>query len=133
MSDINNVILIGNLVRDVELRYTNTGTAMSKMAIAVSEKRKTQDGLKEETSFIDITLWGKAAESLSQYLKKGKKIAVIGKLKQSRWEQDGQNRSKLEVFANNIQLLGGKSDNQQNNQQAQNNSQPQRFEDDIPF
>jgi len=117
-NDFNNVILIGRLTRDAELKYTATGTAVAKFGLAVNRKRKQGDEYIDEVSFIDITAWAKLAENLSQYLTKGKQIGVCGELRQDRWEKDGQNHSKVGVTANAIQLLGGKSDGGQLEQQA---------------
>lgn len=101
MSDINNVVLIGRLTRDAELAHAKSGTAISKFSIAVSDRKK-------DAHFFNITVWGKIAEALNQYLLKGKQVAINGELRQNRWEQDGQQRSRVEITANNIQLLGGK-------------------------
>ncbi|GHU11713.1 single-stranded DNA-binding protein [Spirochaetia bacterium] len=107
MADINHVVLVGRLTRDAELKYTANGQAVSKFSIAVNRSVKKGDQWESEPSFFDITLWGKRAESLNQYLVKGKQISVNGELRQDRWEQDGKNRSKVEVIASNINLLGG--------------------------
>lgn len=107
MSDVNHVILIGRLTRDAELKYTSGGSAVCKFALAVGKKYKKDDQYVEETSFFDVTLWGKLGESINQYLTKGKQVAVEGELKQDRWEQDGQARSKVSVTASNVMLLGG--------------------------
>jgi single-strand DNA-binding protein len=106
MSDVNNVTLIGRLVRDAELKYTANGKAVSKFSLAVNEKRKVGDRWEDTASFFEIVLWGQIAESLNQYLVKGKQIAVVGRLTQERWEQNGQNRSKIVITAETIQLLG---------------------------
>jgi single-strand DNA-binding protein len=92
MSDVNNVTLIGRLVRDAELRYTASGKPVSKFSLAVNEKRKVGDQWKDEADFFEIVLWGQLGESLNRYLAKGKQIAVVGRLTQERWEQDGYNR-----------------------------------------
>jgi single-strand DNA-binding protein len=113
MSDVNNVTLVGRLTRDADLKYTSNGKAVSKFSLAVNDKRKVGDDWKDEASFFEIVLWGQIAESINQYLSKGKQIAVVGRLTQERWEQDGQNRSKVTVTAANIQLLGGPSGNGQ--------------------
>ena len=107
MTDINRVFLVGRLTRDAELRYTTSATAVAKFSIAVNRSKKSGDQWEEEVSYFDIVLWGKIAEGLSKYLLKGKQVAVDGELRQSRWEQDGQNRSRIEIHASNIQLLGG--------------------------
>ncbi len=106
-NDINQVVLIGRLTRDAELKYTNSGTAVSHLGLAVNRRRKVGDNWTDEASFFDVVVWGRSAESLNQYLTKGKQIGVMGELRQNRWEQDGQNRSRVEIVANNIQLLGG--------------------------
>jgi single-strand DNA-binding protein len=107
MVDLNRVVLIGRLTRDAELKYTANGQAVCKFSIAVNRRKKNGDQWVDEPSFFDITLWGRQGESINQYLVKGKLIGVDGELRQDRWEQDGQNRSKVEIVANNIQLLGG--------------------------
>ena len=107
MTDINRVFLVGRLTRDAELRYTTSGgTPVAKFSIAVNRSKKSGDQWEEEVNYFEIVLWGKTAEALSKYLVKGKQIAIDGELRQSRWEQDGQNRSKIEIHASNIQLLG---------------------------
>lgn len=107
MADVNHVILIGRLTRDAELKYTAGGQAVCKFSLAVNRRRKNGDQWIEEANFFDVVLWGRAGEAINQYLVKGKQIAVEGELRQDRWEQDGQNRSKVEIMANNVQLLGG--------------------------
>ncbi len=109
MANLNHVVLIGRLTRDAELKYTNTGLAVSKLSIAVNRRKRSGDQWVDEANYFDITVWGKTAENLNQYLLKGKEIAVEGELRQDRWEQDGQTRSKVEIVATNIQLLGGGS------------------------
>jgi len=148
MADINHVVLVGRLTRDAELKYTAGGQAVCKFSIAVNRRKKNGDQWEDEANFFDIVLWGKQGESLQSYLLKGKMIGVDGELRQDRWQQDGQNRSKVEIIASYIQLLGGtggsssgQSGDRQNNQ---NNSQSQQdtssyqsrddgFTDDIPF
>ncbi len=107
MADVNHVTLIGRLTRDAELKYTAGGQAVCKFSLAVNRRRKNGDQWVEEANFFDIVLWGRSGEAINQYLVKGKQIAVEGELRQDRWEQDGQNRSKVEIMANNVQLLGG--------------------------
>ena len=107
MADINNVVLVGRLTRDAELKYTTGGQAVCKFSIAVNRRRKNGDQWEDEANFFDIVLWGRQGEALNQYLLKGKTVGVEGELRQDRWQQDGQNRSKVEIVANNIQLMGG--------------------------
>jgi single-strand DNA-binding protein len=106
MADINHVVLVGRLTRDAELKYTAGGQAVCKFSIAINRRRKSGDQWVDEANFFDIVLWGRQGESLNQYLVKGKQVGIDGELRQDRWEQDGQNRSKVEIVANNIQLLG---------------------------
>jgi single-strand DNA-binding protein len=109
MADINHVVLVGRLTRDAELKYTAGGQAVCKFSVAVKKKKKNGDQWEDEANYFDVVLWGRQGESLNQYLLKGKSVGVEGELRQDRWQQDGQNRSKVEIVANNIQLLGGPS------------------------
>ena len=132
MADVNHVILIGRCTRDAELKYTSGGMAVCKFAIAVNRRKKNGDQWVDEASFFDVVAWGKIGEALNQYLVKGKQVAVEGELHQNRWEQDGQSRSKVEINADNIQLLGGGTEPAPSRQEAPQN-QPGYFPDDIPF
>jgi len=107
MGDINHVVLVGRLTRDMELKYTNTGLPIGKLGIAINRRRKKDDAWVDEANFFNVTLMGKIAESLQPYLTKGKQVGIEGELHQSKWEQNGQARSSVEVFATNVQLLGG--------------------------
>jgi single-strand DNA-binding protein len=107
MADLNHVVLIGRLTRDAELKYTANGQAVCKFSIAVNRRRKSGDQWLDEANFFDVVLWGRQGEAINQYLVKGKLVGVEGELRQDRWEQEGQNRSKIEIVANNLQLLGG--------------------------
>lgn len=104
--DLNSVNLVARLTKDGELQYTNTGFAICKMSIAVNRRKKEGENWVDEASFFDVSLFGKRGESLNQYLTKGTQIALQGSLKQERWNQDGVNRSKVTIEADNIQLLG---------------------------
>jgi len=109
MASFNRVILMGNLTRDVELRYTPSGTPVTEIGLAVNDRRKSQSGeWVEETTFVDITLWGRTAEVASEYLSKGSPILVEGRLKLDTWETEGQKRSKLRVVGERMQMLGGR-------------------------
>jgi single-strand DNA-binding protein len=103
---LNVVVLVGNLTRDPELRYTPAGTAVTKFGLAVSNRRKVGEEWKDEPCFVDVSVFGRMAETSSEYLSKGRQCAIEGRLSYSKWEKDGQTRSKLEVIANNIQFLG---------------------------
>jgi len=107
MADINHVVLVGRLTRDAELKYTAGGQAVCKFSVAINRRKKNGDQWEDEPNYFDVVLWGRQGESLNQYLLKGKSVGVEGELRQDRWQQDGQNRSKVEIVANNIQLLGG--------------------------
>ena len=107
--DINRVVLIGRLTRDAEQKSIASGQTVTKFSIAVNRRRKNGDQWEDEASFFDVVLWGRQGEILHQYLLKGKQVCVDGELRQDRWQQDGQNRSKVEIVASNVQLLGGGS------------------------
>jgi single-strand DNA-binding protein len=108
MASFNRVILIGNLTRDIELRYLQSGMAVADVGLAVNEKRKNANGeWIEETTFVDVTVWGRTAEVMSEYLSKGSPVFIEGRLKYDTWEgQDGQKRSKLKVTCDRMQLIG---------------------------
>jgi single-strand DNA-binding protein len=136
MADINHVVLVGCLTRDAELKFTASGQGVCKFSIAVNRSRKVGDKWEEEASFFDIVLWGKQGESLNQYLVKGKQVAVAGELRQERWEQDGQNRSKVTVTAATVQLLGSPAGSEGQNRNTTTTTAPagsDGFADDIPF
>ena len=109
MPSYNRVILIGNLTRDPELRYIPSGTAVTEIGLAVNERRKGPNGERiDEVHFIDVTLWGRTAEVVSEYLSKGSPVLVEGRLKQDRWEKDGQKHSKLKVVGDKIEFISSK-------------------------
>ena len=111
MASFNRVILLGNLTRDIELRHLPSGMAVADVGLAVNDRRKNNNGeWVNETSFIDVTLWGRTAEIASQYLSKGSPMLVEGRLKQDTWETEGQKRSKIKVVCERMQLLGNRSD-----------------------
>ncbi|MBP5588849.1 MAG: single-stranded DNA-binding protein [Treponema sp.] len=116
MTDVNRVNIIGRLTRDINadersFAYLPNGTARANVSIAVNRSRKNGDQWVDEVSYFDVTIWGKTAENLKPYLQKGKQIAVDGYLRQDRWEKDGQKNSRVTIVAENVQLLGGRSDN----------------------
>ena len=109
MASFNRVILVGNLTRDVELKYLQSGTAVTEIGLAVNNRRKTQTGeWVDEPLFVDITLWGRTAEVASEYLSKGSSVLIEGRLKYDTWESEGQKRSKLRVIGETMQMLGGR-------------------------
>jgi single-strand DNA-binding protein len=105
--DINHVVLVGRLTRDAELKYTSGGQAVCKFSLAINRRKKNGDQWEDEPNFFDVVCWGRQGEALNQYMLKGKQVGVEGQLRQDRWEQDGQNRSRVQIIASNIQLLGG--------------------------
>ncbi len=106
MAGFNKVILLGNLTRNPELRYTPNGTPVATLGLAVSRRYKQGDDLKEEVCFVDIVVFGKQAEHCGQYLSKGNGVIVDGRLQQRRWEtEDGQKRSKHEVVAQTVTFM----------------------------
>lgn len=109
MASFNKVLIIGNLTRDPELRYTPKGTAVAEIGLAVNERRNDENGQTiEEVTFIDVTLWGRTAENVEKYLSKGSSCLVEGKLKLDQWEDkvSGKRRSKLKVVGLFVQFLG---------------------------
>jgi len=102
----NKVILVGNLTRDPEVRYTPQGTSVCNFGIAVNRKYKVDDVIKEEVTFINVVVFGKQAETCGQYLSKGRTVLVEGRLQERRWEtEDGQKRSRHEVVAHNVRFI----------------------------
>ncbi len=107
----NKIILVGNLTRDIELRYAQSGTAIAKTAIATSRKFTSNGEKKEEVCFVDITFFGRSAEVANQYLRKGSKILVEGRLNFEQWsDQNGQKRSKHSVIVETMQMLDSKGE-----------------------
>ena len=111
MANLNKVFLIGNLTRDPELRYTPSGTAVVDLGMAINRQWTSQGGeKKDETCFVDLEAWGRSAEVISEYCRKGRPLFVEGRLKLNTWEgRDGQRRSKLRVVVENFQFLGSPS------------------------
>ncbi|MBV8377558.1 MAG: single-stranded DNA-binding protein [Verrucomicrobia bacterium] len=113
MANLNRVLLIGNLTRDPEIRYTPKGTPVTEIGLAVNRVYSGEDGeRKEETTFVDVTLWARQAEIAGQYLKKGRPVFIEGRLQLDSWDdkQTGQKRSRLRVVAENLQLLGSRQE-----------------------
>ena len=111
MASFNKVMIIGNLTRDPEIKYTPKGTAIADIGLAVNRNYTTDSGEKrEEVTFIDVTLWGRVAEIVGEYCKKGRPLFVEGRLQLDTWDDKatGQKRSKLKVVGENIQLLGSR-------------------------
>nr|DAX64730.1 MAG TPA: Single strand binding protein [Caudoviricetes sp.] len=124
----NKIVLVGHLTRDIELRYTTAGAAIGNSAIAVTRKFSVNGEKREETCFIDLTFFGKQAEVSNQYLQKGSKLLVEGRLKFDQWQDsNGQNRSKHSVAVEVIEMLGDAKQNNQGYQQGgYSNQRPQQ-------
>jgi single-strand DNA-binding protein len=143
MANLNRVLLIGNLTRDPEIRYTPQGVAVADISLAINRFTTNSEGeKKEEVTFVDVTLWNRVAEIAKDYLKKGKPVFIEGRLRLDTWDdkQTGQKRSRLRVVAEGMQLLGSKDNNGSGAQATAGASrQPQRDPDldiepdDIPF
>lgn len=131
----NQLTLLGHLTRDIELRYTTTGSAIGNSAIAVTRKFTTNGERREETCFIDITFFGKQAEIAHQYLAKGSKVLLSGELKFEQWQDNaGNNRSKHKMLVKGMEMLGKPKQDGQQAQQSQANrpaQQAQQSQDDL--
>lgn len=114
MASFNKVILVGNLTRDPQVKYTTGGTAVAELGMAVSRQwfDKQTNTKKEETTFVDVTLWGRTAEVAGEYLAKGKQVLIEGRLQLDTWDdrETGLKRSKLKVVGENMTMLGSRSD-----------------------
>lgn len=138
--DLNRITIIGRLTRDPELKYIQSGSAVTNFSIATNRIYTTTNGdKKEEVSYFDCVAWGKLGEILAEYCQKGRRIAVEGRLQQRRWDdQEGNKRSKVEIIADNIQFLDGKSGSEsistENSRLAEAGPSENPFSDDnIPF
>jgi len=125
MANLNKVILMGNVTKNPEVRYIpGSGTPVAKFGIAVNKKYKSGDETKEDTLFVDVAAFARTAEIVGEYVTKGDPILIEGELKLQTWEQNGEKKSKHEVRANNIQMLGSKKTTKNENKTDEN---------DIPF
>lgn len=127
----NRVILIGNLTKDPDVRYTAGGTAVATIRLAVSSKFRQADEQKEETLFIDVVTFGKQAEVCGQYLNKGNPVLVEGRLRERKWESEGVQKSKFEVLANTVRFLPRKE--QRSYQDSSDMPPPEETTDLEPF
>ena len=130
---INRVCISGNLTRDPELRATRSGMQVLSFGVAVNDRRKNpQSGEWEDCpNFVDCTMFGKRAETVSRYLSKVSKVAIDGKLRYSAWEKDGQRRSKIEIIVEDIEFIAKRDDGAA--AQAEQAAEPDFYDDDIPF
>jgi single-strand DNA-binding protein len=116
MPNLNKVMLIGNVTREIEVKFTPKGTAVAEVGMAINRSWKDDSGQKkEETTFVEITFWGRQAEVVGEYAKKGTPIYVEGRLQLDSWDdkQSGQKRSKLRIVGEQLQLLGGRQGGEQ--------------------
>lgn len=126
---INKVMITGNLTRDMETSTTAGGTTIGRLGVAVNDRRRNQNGEWEDyANFVDCTLFGRRADALAQYLTKGTKVAIDGRLHYSSWEKDGQKRSKLDVTVDEIEFMSTRQGGQ-----AQQAPAAVYSDDDIPF
>lgn len=131
--DLNRVTLVGRLTRDIESKYTKSGTPVGRISLASNYRTKSGDEWTEEVSYFDCELWGRRVESIGQYLTIGTKIWVDGELRQDRWlDADGNRREKVKVRVSNIGLLGSSNGGGSKGGGSQS-SMPDDFDDDIPF
>jgi single-strand DNA-binding protein len=138
----NKIILVGNLGRDPELRYTAQGTPVCSFSMATNERRKDKNGeMQDHTTWFKVTLWGRQAETASQYLQKGRSVYIEGRLRVEEWtDRDGKPRHTLEVHATDMQFIGGgaRSDEPMHERAASASAsgpaeQPDITDEDIPF
>ncbi len=133
MASFNKVLLMGNLTRDPELRYTASGAAVASFGLAVNRKYKQGEEWKDEVCYVDITVWAKQAENCAEYLHKGSPVFLEGRLNFQSWEAEGgQKRNKLEVVANNVQFLGKPGGGKESGM-GQGSQSFSDEKDDIPF
>jgi single-strand DNA-binding protein len=126
--NINRVIIIANTTRDVDLKYTPSGTAVANFSIASNRKYTANGETKEDVSYFDCVVWGKLAELCAEYVKKGDRVGIEGRLQQRRWETDGKKSSKVEIVVENIQFLSNKG-----NSQSSDNSDNLFSDDESQF
>lgn len=132
MSDLNKVAILGNLTRDPELRYTPSGQAICNLGLASNRKYRKGEELQEEACFVDVSVWGKQGESCAQYLKKGRRVIVAGRLKWDSWDDKngGGKRSKISIVADEVHFLG---DGRNGEQPKGEPDRAPGVDDDIPF
>jgi single-strand DNA-binding protein len=130
--NINRVVLTGNLTRDPDLRATGGGLAICKLGIAVNTRKKNSSGdWEEKPNFFRVTVFGKQAENCAQYLKKGRPVAIDGRLEWSTWETEGQKRESVDIIADSVQFLAGRDDAGGNGNGYSSGVQP--TESDVPI
>lgn len=143
--DLNVVALVGRLTRDSESRFSGSGTQILSFSVAVGRRVKKGEQWTDETSFLDMAVFGKTAENMAKYLVKGQQVAIQGSLEQQTWEKDGKKMSKVSVHVDSIQLIGGRREGATGGQQERqapksqpredgdDTFDPQAYEDEISF
>lgn len=133
-SNINRVVLVGNLTKDPELRQTPSGTDVCKLRVAVNTRVKKEGEWTDKANYFDVTLWGNTAANAAKYLSKGRPVAIDGRLDWHEWEQDGNKRQAVEIIAENVQFLGGGQGGGGNSGGGQPDADSSASTDeDIPF
>jgi single-strand DNA-binding protein len=135
MANVNKVMLLGNITRDLEVRYTPKGTAVCDLGMAINRFRTGDNGERiEEVTYVDVTLWGRQAELGGQYLSKGRPVFIEGRLQLDQWDdkQTGQKRSRLRVVAENMQFIGGATGSNRGGGQPGGNDHPSDASGDSP-
>lgn len=130
MPNLNRVFLMGNITRDPELKHTPKGTAVASFGLAINRNFTVEGEKREETTFVDIEAWGRTAEVICEYFKKGKPIFIEGRLKLDQWEKDGQKRSKLSVTVDSFEFV---SDGKKSDAPVKSASHAQDSGDDAPL
>lgn len=135
MPSLNKVHLIGNLTRDPEFKTTNSGTSVAQIGLAINQTFSKNGEKKEETTFVDITLWGKLADLANQYLKKGNPVFIEGRLRNESWvdKETGKKRSKMTVVGDSIQFLSSKNSSSKEADPNVGYEDSGSNDDDIPF
>lgn len=128
MSNINQVIITGNLTRDPELRQTAGNFSVLSFTVAVNDRRKNGSEWEDVPGFYDVTVFGNRADALARFLRKGAKVAILGKLRYSNWEHDGQKRSKVDIIANEVEVMSSAK-----SKPAAEETQEAYYSDEIPF
>jgi len=134
MAGVNKVIVVGNLGRDPEVRHTQTGNALCKLSVAVTERRKQGDEWQDHTEWIRVTCFGRTAENAGKYLAKGRQVYVEGRMQTSKYtDREGQEKYSTEVVANNVVFLSGGGDDGQRGGGRKKQTDDDGFHEDLPF
>lgn len=132
---MNRASFVGNLARDAEIKHTSGGTAVCNFTVAVNDRIKKGDEWQDYASFLDCVLFGKRAEALHQYLTKGSRVGIDAKIRHERWEKDGEKKSRVKFYVDDVDLLGGKRGGSSSEGEPFSDGEGggSDFEDDVPF